>query len=899
MRRTALFVGLLGLLLAPSAQAALVTVQYVAHSYGTLDASISDNAITDDAPWTMTPIFSTAADQTANGTFQINSGTLYMLIVQASVLGNETDDHKYLEATFTAPGGYVWSQTQDQFFSTKALLSWPPPGNSLPPEEWMSSGIEPWLEYPDHPSWKGTIVQTAAGTPNPAVYDADAQRIWRALPANAPYFVAEAALEPGSWKLYGDVVGAIDTSLTGLAAQVVRVNSNLDTLAQADTALTRRPGDADYNVAQTFHGISGDIGTVGHYSPSVGQLPGDHQSAGVNPEDYAVKMAGYVYATAGDIRTFAVSGTFPDSGDDGFYFRIGGTGGTEFLRQNDSSDTYLASIQFMNTGYYALELVSRNRAGAQGLEISSIADWTDTFNSSTFKILGTDVDYVVYQNQAGVAAPADLGANHAADPLYEGTISPVADGFRVQQAVPADHGGMAPTSVDSAISFYADKVIDNNDKTLYDVGVVETRGRMAMQDSGGFTGNFARDAMPISGTGSNDNFATRINGLVYIPEAGEYAFTNSSDDGFSLRVGNLEMGKRAGSGATAAGTANYMYAQFDKPGLYPFEYYQYDGTGGSGIEIAHGGSTSLLLPSANPASNGFTVNWSGAPGSPNQVSAYVVEPIAELHQHSINLLGKAYGYVPALGMAVAPEYWKVEQYWPNTQFLRTPDPADPTNIVAGLRAQWFGNRSFDPAQIVFDGVVPEVNRANDVYDPTGWTGTNHDNFQVRYTGQVYAPNDGTYLFREHVDDIARLWIDSTQLLNNGSWDIPTQNSIFLTEGWHDLRFETEEGGGGDYAYLYWDMGRGDGTYDILTSFIDIYKIIAEGTGMIGDLTDEGVFKSFPLDFETTYDLRLTVNVAGLSAIYNLNDVLFVPEPATMLLLGGGLLALARRRRNRR
>ena len=67
--------------------------------------------------------------------------------------------------------------------------------------------------------------------------------------------------------------------------------------------------------------------------------------------------------------------------------------------------------------------------------------------------------------------------------------------------------------------------------------------------------------------------------------------TNSSDDGYQLRIGSLQFGRRAGAGGTPAGTANYMYGYFPQAGLYPFEYYQYEGNGGANIELAKGGTT--------------------------------------------------------------------------------------------------------------------------------------------------------------------------------------------------------------------------------------------------------------------------------------------------------------------
>jgi len=810
-------------------------------------------------------------------------------------------------AQFTAPPGFVFRETGTQYVSTNHDLH-----TVDDDHQWLASHLE-WGEVGynavggvDHPWPPASDAyepqdEGDAGAP----YQPGTRRIWWKYttdPNNAEaFFSTRLSLEPGAWS----VIYTPEPSITepeGLSTHILRVTDDLGDLNEARDALNAGRGWGNHYVSEVRSiGNANVDDSASNYGSPVGRFTPDQYTDGTpRPEDTAMRLSAYVYAPTDDyIRSFAVRS------DDDAYLMLGDM---EFIRAGGGP--HVVPVRFPTQGYYPMELVYRNRGGDAGVEISSREGFWTTFDVNEFMILGTDPSYAVYERPGGLGSP-EVGANDVGEPVYEGSITPVSDGLRVQQAFP----GYGMGNVDQSISYFADKKIYNMDKKKYDIGYVETRKIMDMTDpEGSGAGNwglnkpFPNDNMDPNNPNPGDpfddqNFATRINGLIRIPEPGTYAFTVGTDDGFQLRVGNRVLGRFTAGRGIPGGRANYMYAYFDKAGLYPLEFYSHEGGGGSAIEIAHGGSTALLVADRNPANNGFTVDWDGV--------GYAVEPVAQLQAVGLELRGRAYGEVPALGIAVRPERWQL------TEIVQGSGARIP-----GVRGDYWDtagyprNNLWDEGSWAYGGFRDDLTSGdayfgdNFGYGPWGGSATYEEDFAAKWTGYLQIPETGTYHFRMNTDDDSWLFIDVDgdgvvdPAPGNAEWTV-NWNNVDLTEGLHLIDFRGREHGGGEWSRLEWDPPWG-GWDTIPASYFsqNIYdgtwaaRLLAEGTGMIGDLLGDGLLMSFPMDFDTTHHLRLTMDIAGLAAVYE-DDFLFVPEPGSLVLLAGGIFALATRRRRRR
>ena len=84
-----------------------------------------------------------------------------------------------------------------------------------------------------------------------------------------------------------------------------------------------------------------------------------------------------------------------------------------------------------------------------------------------------------------------------------------------------------------------------------------------------------------------------------------------------------------------------------------------------------------------------------------------------------------------------------------------------------------------------------------------------DNTTWGYRGNLIVPAGGaTWSFAEQFDDSVLLKIDGNTLLNDGTWNNPTQATVALTEGTHTFELRVGQGGGGVGPNNGWGIGFG-------------------------------------------------------------------------------------------
>src|SRR5690606_8092266 len=93
---------------------------------------------------------------------------------------------------------------------------------------------------------------------------------------------------------------------------------------------------------------------------------------------------------------------------------------------------------------------------------------------------------------------------------------------------------------------------------------------------------------------------------------------------------------------------------------------------------------------------------------------------------------------------------------------------------------------------------------------SGWngappgTGVTADlNYSVRWSGEVEIASEGAWTFFTTTNDGVRVWIDDQLVIDDWNTHIALENSatLNLTSGWHRIRMEYFQQGGGAVATL--------------------------------------------------------------------------------------------------
>lgn len=112
-------------------------------------------------------------------------------------------------------------------------------------------------------------------------------------------------------------------------------------------------------------------------------------------------------------------------------------------------------------------------------------------------------------------------------------------------------------------------------------------------------------------------------------------------------------------------------------------------------------------------------------------------------------------------------------------------------LTPGLLAEYYRGINFDAL------VRRTVESKIDLKDAE-LPGIGHENFSVRWKGQVLAPKTGRYIYRVRSDDGVRLSVDGKLIIDQWKGQYPTayEAAVEHSEGWHDLQLDFYQGPGG-------------------------------------------------------------------------------------------------------
>jgi PA14 domain len=240
-----------------------------------------------------------------------------------------------------------------------------------------------------------------------------------------------------------------------------------------------------------------------------------------------------------------------------------------------------------------------------------------------------------------------------------------------------------------------------------------------------------------------DNFSAEWTGQILAPETGTYRFTTKSDDGIAVWV----------NGQRLINAWNNHSAQEDS------------GT----ISLQAGQKYDIKV---------------------------------DYFEHGGDSVAQLYWSSPSIAQQVIPQAY----LYSSTAAAVTPAPAPAAVTPAGngLTGQYYNSTNLDPSTLALTKTDTSVNFNWNNGAPDAKV--NADNFSAEWTGQILAPETGTYTFTTTSDDGVRVWVNGQQLINAWNDHGPQQDSgtITLQAGQkYDIKVDYYEHTGGAVMQLNW------------------------------------------------------------------------------------------------
>jgi hypothetical protein len=333
-----------------------------------------------------------------------------------------------------------------------------------------------------------------------------------------------------------------------------------------------------------------------------------------------------------------------------------------------------------------------------------------------------------------------------------------------------------------------------------------------------------------------DNFSVRWSGQVQAPVAGTYTFTTQSDEGVRVWVNGVllidnwvdhTLATNSGSISLVAGQRyDIRVDYYDHTSLATIKLsWAYPGQNGQIVPqwvlypappvnhppaVNAGPDRTIALPATAslagavqddglPTPANLTITWSKISGREDSDGGTVV--FADPHAPATTATFGASG-IYVLRLTASDGAVTVSD---DVTVTVLPPPV--VGSGTGLWGEYFN----DPNNGTHF-VTPVLKRVDatlnfDWASAAPASGVGVDNFSVRWTGQVQAPQDGSYIFQTTADDGVRLWVNGALVIDN--WvdqgaTPKTSAAIALVAGTkYDIKMEYYEHGGSAVAKLAW------------------------------------------------------------------------------------------------
>jgi PKD repeat protein len=311
---------------------------------------------------------------------------------------------------------------------------------------------------------------------------------------------------------------------------------------------------------------------------------------------------------------------------------------------------------------------------------------------------------------------------------------------------------------------------------------------------------------PVGYIGEDDHFSVKFDGFIKIDTADDYTFYLTSDDGSFMDLD----GSSFISNGNDHGPLTVSATKHLTPGYYPISVRMYENAGGAVVYLEYASpnvtrqiATPLYhIPSTPPVADFAAVpragpaplsvqfsdtstdatgwSWDFGDGSPHSP---VKNPT-----HTYTTAG-TYGVTLVAGNSFGSTTAQKSNYITAGSF--TP----------GLLASYYYGKDWSNLALT------RVDSGIDFTDQgSSWPNLadgRQDNFSVMWDGYISVPADSDYSFSLTSDDGSFLWLDETELINNGGDHSATTvtQSTHLTAGYHHIVVKMYENGGVAVAKL--------------------------------------------------------------------------------------------------